>query len=89
MRIEYSERGLSVNAMTKVTLHFKLLASLDEKLMAAIARAGSIYGLQRVHLTPSMDGLIVDFDASRLSVAEVEATLGSIGLPLQRVPAVR
>jgi hypothetical protein len=75
--------------MTKVTLHFKLLAPLDDKLMAAISRAGSIYGLQRVHLTPSMDALVVDFDASRLTVAEVEATLGSIGLPLQRVPAVR
>lgn len=75
--------------MTKVTLHFKLLASLDDKLMAAISRAGGIYGLTRVQLTPSMDSLIVDFDASRLTVAEVEATLGSIGLPLQRVPAVR
>jgi hypothetical protein len=75
--------------MTKVTLRFKLLAPLNDQLMAAISRAGSIYGLQRVQLTPAMDALIVDFDASRLTVPEVEATLGAIGLPVERVPAIR
>lgn len=71
--------------MTKVTLHYKLLKPLDEKLMESISRAGSIYGLLRVHLTPSLDGLVVDFDASRLSVAEVGVTLGNAGLPLERI----
>lgn len=75
--------------MTKVTLHYKLLAPLDEKLMEAISRAGSTYGLLRVHLTPSLDGLVVDFDASRLSATEVGVILGDAGLPLERIPVKR
>lgn len=75
--------------MSKVTLHFKLLSPLDEKLMAAISRAGSLYGMLRVHLKPGMDGLVVDFDASRLTVAEVSAALAGAGLALEQLPAPR
>lgn len=71
--------------MSKVTLHFKFLAPLDDAMMAAISQANGIFGLERVQLTPSMDGLLVDFDASRLFLAEVEAVLAAQGLPLARV----
>ena len=71
--------------MSKVTLHFKFLTPLDDAMMAAISRANGIFGLERVQLTPSMDGLLVDFDASRLFLAEVEAVLAAQGLPLIRV----
>ncbi len=71
--------------MSKVTLHFKFLAPLDDAMMAAISRANGIFGLERVQLTPSMDRLLVDFDASRLFLAEVEAVLAAQGLPLARV----
>ncbi|MCC6265720.1 MAG: hypothetical protein IT169_19265 [Bryobacterales bacterium] len=71
--------------MSKVTLHFQLLAPLDETMSKAIARAGGIYGLERVSLNRAMDGLLVDYDASRLNREEVEAVLGELGLPLARV----
>ena len=71
--------------MTKVTLHFKLLAPLNEKLMESISRAGSIYGLSRVQLTPALDGLTVDFDASRLTINDVKAALASGGIPVERI----
>ena len=75
--------------MTKVTLHFKLLAPLTEKLMENISRAGSIYGLTKVQVTPTLDGLTVDFDASRLTIDEVLAALGGAGIPVERIPPRR
>lgn len=72
-------------AMSKVTLHFKLLAPLDEAMSKAIARAGGVFGLELVRLNPSMDGLLVDYDASRLDMAGVEAALLTLGLPIARV----
>lgn len=71
--------------MTKVTLRFELLAPLDERLMNNISRSGSLYGLLRVQLTPKMDGLVVDFDASRLTIHEVEHALGKAGIPVKRI----
>ena len=75
--------------MTKVTLHFKLLTPLTEKLMENISRAGSIYGLARVQLTPALDGLTVDFDASRLTLDDVKAALAAAGIPVERIQPLR
>lgn len=72
--------------MTKITLRFELLAALDEQMMAWISRAGSVYGLTRVQVTPNLDGLIVDFDASRLTVDEVEHVFAKAGIPVRRLP---
>ncbi len=74
--------------MTKVTLRFQLLAPLDEPLMERIARAGSVYGLTRVQVTPALDGLVVDYDASRLSLADVQSELGKAGIPARHIPAI-
>lgn len=71
--------------MTKITLRFELLASLDERLMANIARAGAVYGLTRVQVTPKLDGLVVDYDASRLTVNDVERELAKAGIPARRL----
>jgi allophanate hydrolase subunit 1 len=35
-------------------------------------------------LTPSLDRLLVEYDASRLSEKDVEAVLQRFGLPIQR-----
>lgn len=74
--------------MTKISLRFELLAPLDERLMTNIARAGAVYGLTRVQVTPKLDGLLVDFDASRLTVNEVERELARAGIPAKRLPAL-
>lgn len=74
--------------MTKITLRFELLAPLDERLMENIGRAGSVYGLTRVQVTPELDGLIVDYDASRLTLDEVESELRKAGIPARRLSPV-
>ena len=71
--------------MSKVTLHYKLLAPINDAISKAIARSGGVFGLERVILNRSMDGLLVDYDASRLTVAQVEVVLAKLGLPVVRV----
>jgi hypothetical protein len=70
--------------MTKVELLFKLTRPLDESLMERIADAHSIYGMYRVQVLPNPDRLRVEYDASRLSVHDVEAALHASGIPAER-----
>jgi hypothetical protein len=69
--------------MTKVQIHFALVKPLDEELLRRIADAHSIYGIQRVQLSPSQDGIMVEYDASRLRLPEVESALERAGIPAQ------
>jgi hypothetical protein len=66
--------------MTKVQLSYKLTRPINDATMDAIARAHGIYGLLRVSLAPSMDKIIVEYDASRLSPLEVETRLHELGI---------
>lgn len=69
--------------MTKVTLHYDLERKLtDEEDYSHIAAIHSVYGMVRVQLAPSLDKITVDYDASRLSKKDMEATLGRYGIPL-------
>jgi len=69
--------------MTKIQKHFRLLRPLDEPLLERISDVHSIYGIQRVQVTPSLDGLTVEYDATRLRPAEVEAALAGAGIPIE------
>ena len=71
--------------MTRVQIRFHLQKPLDEQLMARIADAHSLYGIQRVKVAPSLDTIMVEYDASRLRPAEVESALASAGIPVQPV----
>lgn len=66
--------------MTKVQLEYKLTRPIDDATMDAISRAHGVYGMIRVALAPSMDRIIVEYDASRLSPLEVEARLHELGI---------
>lgn len=66
--------------MTKVQLEYKLTRPIDDATMDAISRAHGVYGMIRVALAPSMDKIIVEYDASRLSPLEVEARLHELGI---------
>jgi hypothetical protein len=68
--------------MTKVQIHFRLQKPLDETQLARISDAYSLYGLQKIRIAPSLDGLMVEYDATRLRPAEVEAALAGAGLPV-------
>jgi allophanate hydrolase subunit 1 len=69
--------------MTRVQLRFVLERELDDLLMTRIARAHSIFGISRIE--PGPDGLLVDYDASRLTEDAVEAVLRRAGLPVRRL----
>jgi hypothetical protein len=70
--------------MTKVQIRYKLQRPLDNVLLARISDAHAFYGIHRVTLAPAMDGLTVEYDASRLKPAEVESALLGGGIPVVR-----
>jgi len=69
--------------MTKIQVRFRLQKPLDEAMLEHIAQAHALYGIQRVQVAPSLDGLTVEYDATRLRPAEVEAALAGAGIPAQ------
>jgi hypothetical protein len=74
--------------MTKVQLEYDLTRPLTDHDSAAVGNVHSWYGILRVQLSPSLDKLYVEYDASRLSEKDVEAGLQRFGLPIQRKWAV-
>jgi hypothetical protein len=70
--------------MTKVQIRFRLERPLDETGLERIADAHAVYGITRVHIE-SVDRLAVEYDATRLSPQQVEATLRRSGLPVARL----
>ena len=68
--------------MTKIQVHYELLAPLDEALMENIARANGVYGIERIMVKPDLRGITVEYDASRLNGREVEAVLHGAGIPV-------
>jgi allophanate hydrolase subunit 1 len=70
--------------MTKVRLHYELTHTLDDAMLQRISDAPKLFGLTRVQLEPSATGLMVEYDASRLTPADVEASLRKAGLPVRR-----
>lgn len=70
--------------MTRVQVQFELERPLDEAAMEAISRAHGYYGIQLVRLLRSMDSILVEYDASRLTETDVESTLHRVGVPVKR-----
>ena len=70
--------------MTKVQIHFHLRKPLDDALMARIEDVHAVYGIQKVQVGASLDHLMVEYDATRMSPADVEATLAGAGIPAER-----
>ena len=68
--------------MTKVQIDFQLQHALDDELMTRVAGAYAIYGIQKIRLSPAQDGLTVEYDATRLRPAEVQAALTRAGIPV-------
>ncbi|MBM3812108.1 MAG: hypothetical protein FJW20_10805 [Acidimicrobiia bacterium] len=70
--------------MTKVELELRLARFLDEALLDKMATAHSLYGMYRVQLAPDLKSVRVEYDASRLTCAQVEAALLRAGIPAAR-----
>jgi hypothetical protein len=68
--------------MTKVQITFPLTRPLTDSDLNRISHMHSVYGFNAVRLTPSVDALFVEYDASRLSPTEVRGALEHNGLPI-------
>ncbi len=73
--------------MTKVQVRFRLEGPLGPEHMQRIAELHSLYGIRALRLDPSLDSLLVEYDATRLQPADVEAALLRAGLPLAPIAA--
>jgi hypothetical protein len=69
--------------MTRVQMHFRLMKPLDDTTMKRLSDESTLYGIQQVKLDASQDGLMVEYDASRLRPAEVEAALTRAGIGVE------
>jgi hypothetical protein len=70
--------------MTKVQIRFTLQRPLDDVLLARISDAHAFYGIFRIALDRTMDGMTVEYDATRLKPAEVESALLGGGIAVVR-----
>ena len=71
--------------MTRVQLRYQLLKPVDEALMKSINNAHAIYGIEQIKLQPSLEEILVEYDASRLSIDKVENNLKRAGIPATRI----
>jgi hypothetical protein len=69
--------------MTKVQIRFRLQKPPDEAALQRLSDTATLYGIQKIQLSNSMDGLLVEYDATRLRPAEVEAALESAGIAIE------
>lgn len=70
--------------MTKVQIRFKVQQPLDDVLLSRISDAHAFYGIYRIQVAPALDGLTVEYDATRLKPAEVESALAGAGIAVAR-----
>jgi hypothetical protein len=71
--------------MTKVQRSFRLQRPLDESMLEQLAAVNSIYGIDRIQVSPAGDALTIDYDATRLRVPDLSAALESHGIPVDGV----
>ena len=64
-------------------VRFRLQKPLDESLLSRLNGVSTVYGIQKLNLSPALDSLTVEYDATRLRPAEVEAALAGIGIPVE------
>ncbi|MDR3702786.1 MAG: hypothetical protein P4L56_24280 [Candidatus Sulfopaludibacter sp.] len=69
--------------MTKVQIRFRLQKPLDDVMLNRLSDTTALYGIQKIKLDPALDGLMVEYDATRLRPAEVESALSAAGIPVQ------
>ena len=69
--------------MTRVQIRFRLQKPLDDSALTAIAAVNAKYGIQRIKVADGLEALTVEYDATRLRPAEVEAALACAGISVQ------
>ncbi len=67
--------------MTKVEIEFELERPLDQPTLDRIDAARGTYGLLRI--VPAAGTLLVEYDATRMTAADVQAVLRKVGAPVR------
>jgi hypothetical protein len=75
---------ITPRTMTKVQLQYELGGLLDEEMLSRIAGAHSIYGIHRLFVSPDQRQMTVEYDASRLSISQVDNALRGAGIQAKR-----
>ncbi|MCC7234830.1 MAG: hypothetical protein IT163_05970 [Bryobacterales bacterium] len=70
--------------MTKIQIDYDLPRPLDDAMLQRIAAIHGVYGMTRVQPGATPGRLSVEYDASRLTGAQVEHNLHRYGIPVQR-----
>jgi hypothetical protein len=70
--------------MTKVQLHFQVAGPLDAEMMSRLSDTSALYGILGLKLSPALDGITVEYDATRLKERDVEAALARAGIPVRK-----
>jgi hypothetical protein len=70
--------------MTKVQIRFKLQQPPTEHMLERLSDTNAFYGIQKIQLSPAMDGVMVEYDATRLQPAQVESALLNLGIAVAR-----
>lgn len=73
--------------MAKVEIAFDLSRKLGEGDLLNFAKLTSVYGIVMAKLSPTLDKIHIEYDASRLSPDQVQVVLGQYGMPI-KVPVV-
>ena len=68
--------------MTKLQRTYRLTKPLTDELLKRISDAHGIYGFQKIQVVAPGDKLLVEWDATRFSVAKMESALEGVGLPI-------
>ncbi|MCC6860426.1 MAG: hypothetical protein IT158_17795 [Bryobacterales bacterium] len=68
--------------MTRVQIRFRLETPLTESQLASLAATHKVYGILMAKPDPSLDALVVEYDATRLAPKEVEAVMRRAGIPV-------
>jgi hypothetical protein len=71
--------------VTRIQVHFHLDGPLSDKQYLQIRAAKAVYGIQHISLSPSLDRIMVEYDATRFSPLDVESVLRSHSLPIRPV----
>jgi hypothetical protein len=69
--------------MTKIQIHYRLRQPLNDEMLAKLSDTNALYGIQKIKVAPNLDSLMVEYDASRLRPAEVEAALAGAGIAIE------
>ena len=60
-----------------------MVTPLDDATAMRLSDVNSVYGIDRIQVEPSLKGIMVEYDASRLKASEVQSVLEGLGIAVE------